>query len=112
MEYVGCKVDINKEVGTVKFMQPVLLQSYKDEFNLPEGQMSSYPATAGSVLTKGDMTNKLTQKEQTKYRSGVGKLLNMIRWSRPEIYNAVRFCSRYNQEANNGHYEAMIQIMN
>ena len=111
-EYVGCKITINEEAGTVKFMQPVLLQSFKDEFNLPEGKTSNYPATAGSVLTKGDKTSKLSQKEQTKYRSGVGKLLHMMRWSRPEIYNTVRDCSRHNQEVNHGHYEAMLQIIN
>ena len=30
-EYVGCKVDYDKEKGTVHLTQPVLLQSFKDE---------------------------------------------------------------------------------
>ena len=51
-EYVGCKIEIDKEAETVKFIQPVLLHSYIDEFNLMEGNTSSYPATAASVLTK------------------------------------------------------------
>eukprot|EP00957_Ditylum_brightwellii_P201598 15326342-Ditylum_brightwellii.AAC.1 len=36
-EYVGCKVDYNKEEGFMKLTQPVLLQSYEDEFDLDEG---------------------------------------------------------------------------
>ena len=51
-EYLGCKIDINKEEGSLKMTQPVLLQSYSDEFNLPEtGRVSNIPAVAGSVLS-------------------------------------------------------------
>jgi hypothetical protein len=32
-EYVGCKLDWDKQKGTLKFTQPVLLQSFKDEFD-------------------------------------------------------------------------------
>ena len=34
VEYVGCKIDIDRENQTIKFTQPVLLQSYEDEFDL------------------------------------------------------------------------------
>ena len=34
-EYVGCKIDRNWERKEIKITQPVLLQSYKDEFKLP-----------------------------------------------------------------------------
>ena len=33
-KYVGCKIEVDQKAGTVKFMQPVLFQSFKDEFNL------------------------------------------------------------------------------
>ena len=36
-EYVGCKVDYNRKEGWIKLTQPVLMQSYTDEFKLPEG---------------------------------------------------------------------------
>jgi hypothetical protein len=48
------------------------------------------PAEQGKVLMKCDQGTELGGKEQTKHRSGVGKLLHMMRWSRPEIYNALR----------------------
>jgi len=32
-EYVGCKIDKSAE-GSIKFTQPVMLQSFKDKFNL------------------------------------------------------------------------------
>ena len=34
-EYVGCKVDIDGGMRQVKLTQPVLVQSLRDEFNLP-----------------------------------------------------------------------------
>jgi hypothetical protein len=53
------------------------------------------PAEQDKVLMKYDEGTELKGKEQTKYRIRVGKLLHMMRWSRPEIYNAVRELSRF-----------------
>ena len=83
VEYVGCKIDINREEQTLKFTQPVLLQSYEDEFELPNA-VPTMPATPGSVLLKGD-GEPMTDEKQSKYRSGLGKLLHMMRWSKPSI---------------------------
>ena len=109
VEYVGCKIDIDKENQTLKFTQPVLLQSYEDEFELPTA-VPKTPATPGSVLLKGD-GEPMSDKKQTKYRSGVGKLLHMMRWSKPSIYNATRECSRRMQTGSDEHYRSMLGIM-
>ena len=110
-EYVGCKVDRNFEDGTIKFTQPVMIQSFSDEFELPEGKAPNTPATPGQFLVKGDDATNLKQEQQTKYRSGVGKLLHMMRWSRPEILNAVRELSRYMSGATPAHMKAMLRLM-
>jgi hypothetical protein len=89
-EYVGCKVDHNKEEGWIKLTQPVLMQSYVNEFDLPEGEVPRTPATPGSVLQKVNPKDWLSDELQSKYRSGIGKLLHMMKWTRPEILNAVR----------------------
>jgi hypothetical protein len=40
--------------GWIKLTQPVLMQSYVDEFELPEGEMPRMPTTPGtSVLQRG-----------------------------------------------------------
>ncbi len=70
-EYIGCKID--RKGGQLKMTQPVLLQRFFDEFDLPSDK--SYPSTPAeprSVLMKGD---KLSMVEQCKYGLGVGKLL-------------------------------------
>jgi hypothetical protein len=43
-EYLGCKVDYDQEAGTMRLTQPVMIQSFQDEFNLPEGKASNTPA--------------------------------------------------------------------
>jgi len=48
-EYVGCKVE--RRDGTIKLTQPVLLQSFIDEFDLPNEQDEpKTPAMTGEVL--------------------------------------------------------------
>ena len=52
-EYVGCKVERNVNEGSVKFTQPVLLQSFEDEFTLPTLRYS-IPSEVKQVLQHGD----------------------------------------------------------
>ena len=54
---------------------------------------------------------EVSAEEQSKFRSAVGKLLHMMRWSRPEIYNAVRECSRRMSKASPDHMKAVLRIM-
>ena len=89
-EYVGCTLDWNKEEKWLKFTQPFLLQSYQDEFQLPSDGKFATPAEPGQVLIKRKPENDLITEKQCNYRKGVGKLLHMMRWSRPEILNSVR----------------------
>ena len=87
-EYIGCKVDFNPNQGYVQLTQPVLLQSFADEFELPKGDNPT-PSVPGDVLRKGKSNEILSVKEMTKYKSGMGKLLHLMKWSRPEIINCV-----------------------
>jgi hypothetical protein len=48
-EYIGCKVDYDPIGGHVKITQPVLLQSFVDEFKLPTGDVPITPAVPGDV---------------------------------------------------------------
>ena len=75
-EYVGCRVDRNK--NSIKFTQPVLLQSFEDEFGCT-GNKVKILAETGSVLVRNEH-NSLSEVEQFKYYSGVCKLLHMMGW--------------------------------
>jgi hypothetical protein len=60
-EYVGCKVERTKDY--VRFTQPVLLQSYVDEFSIESGRSVRTPAESGKVLVKGDDESQLNATE-------------------------------------------------
>ena len=46
-EYIACKVKIDHKNGTVKFTQPVMLQSFKDEFELDKTFIPSHTNGCG-----------------------------------------------------------------
>ena len=108
-EYVGCKIDYRPQEGMMRLTQPVLLQSFKDEFELPDEETPATPAVPGSVLIDGEIDTN--QKELSSYRTRVGKFLHMARWTRPEILNAVRELSRFMSKATQKHLTAMKRAM-
>lgn len=107
-EYVGCKIDRNWVERWMRITQPVQIQSFRDEFNLPEGgHQPMTPAEAGTVLTACDKEALVPEDMHSEYRSGVGKMMHVMRWSRPEILNPVRELTRFLKETGRAHYKAM-----
>ena len=83
VENVGYKLQIETKANEGKEQlklrtEPVLMQ--RDAFNLPNKE-STMVAIAGLVLTKGEIALALSSDMQTKHRSGVSKLLHIMRWS-------------------------------
>ena len=88
------------------------MQSYADEFGIIPGKdVPRTPSAPGEVLQKAEPENQLDAEQQQIYRSGVGKLLHMMKWSRPDILNSVRELSRFMTEASTAHMSAMIRTM-
>jgi hypothetical protein len=71
VEYIGCKIERSLRDRWMKLTQPVLIQSFSDEFDLPREE-PTLPAKAGEVLSCEDGA-------PTIYRSGVGKILHMMK---------------------------------
>ena len=57
---------------------------------LPEGLAAATQAEPGSVLMKAGVDEAVDALTQTMYQSGVGKLIHMMKWSRPDGLNAVQ----------------------
>ncbi|KAL7572430.1 hypothetical protein ACA910_006609 [Epithemia clementina (nom. ined.)] len=111
-DYVGNKIEVNKEDGWAQITQPVLLQSFCDEFTFAEpASKPKPPAVPGSVLREGDPGESFGPAEQKEYRSGVGKFLFLMVWSRPDILNAVRDLSRFMSGERPAHRKAMERCM-
>jgi hypothetical protein len=58
-EYIGCKIDRNK--NSMKLTQPVLMQSFEDEFDLSNAKSYITPGEPGKniVLSHVNMKNWL-----------------------------------------------------
>ena len=53
----------------------------------------------------------LSEEMQTRYRSGIGILMFLIKYSRPDISNAVRELSKINDGATEGQYKELLRVM-
>ena len=62
-------------------------------------------------MQRGDQTSLMPMELQKKYWSGVGKLLHMMRWSRPDILNPTQELSRFMSRATYAHMKAMYRVM-
>jgi hypothetical protein len=115
-EYVGCRVEHDCKTGWMRLTQPVKIQKFVDKYGIDivSNQMPSTPVEPGSVLKKDGIDEDdlpLPPEEQFRYRSATAILLHMMRWSHPEVMNAVQDCSRYMQSARRSHTKALNQIM-
>jgi hypothetical protein len=111
VEYVGCTIKKCKS-GGIKFLQKVLLQSYRDEFDINDLKKFNTLATPGTLLKKpinGDVL--LTSEKQTLYCSGVGKAMHMMQYSWQDTYNAVRYLAKHMTSATQVHMDAMLRLM-
>ena len=89
-EHVGVKID--EKGNAVKLSQPVLIQSLEDEFEIPPKTSCHLPAPPGKdLLNEGE---QLSAADEKICRSGVCKLLFLMRHSRPDILKVVRELSK------------------
>ncbi len=80
-EYVGCKITHDECARTLKFTQPVMIQSFLDEFDIDK-EMKKPPKTPSKpniVLVPAVPEDYAPIDVQKYYRKGVGKLLHMMR---------------------------------
>ncbi len=111
MEYVGNKIEY---IGndSIQFVQTVLMQSYRDEFLLAK-RCYNTPVQPGTVSMKPpeDSDQLLDSKDQSKLRSGIGKFLWHMQYSRPDISQAVCNLARHMTHGDKSHMDAMLRCM-
>ena len=115
-EYVGCTV-IRDSTGKLIMQQPHLLRKIDREFNEELAAVRSYATPAGTgesiIRIKDDEKDMigLESKKQTRYRSGVGMLLYLVKFSRPEIANSVRELTKAMDKATESHYKSLLRVL-
>ncbi len=66
-EYIGCKIKRSNTSRAIKITQLVLVQSLKDEFNLPDGVPPTTRAKPGTTITKQPEEDPLNNRKHTNY---------------------------------------------
>ena len=113
-EYLGYKSDRHmNDMGQNKLIQTVLLQIFEDEFEIEETRREAITKTVtGSVLNQDLPAKELLSKEEhSKYRTGTGKILHVIIWSRPDIWNTTRELTKAVKGSSRNHYLAILKCM-
>jgi hypothetical protein len=108
-EYIGNKIECVSE-DAIRLVQTVLTQSYEDKFELGNGCYNML-AQPGMVLIHPVEGKEVLKPDQTTLRSGVGKLMYQIQYSRPDIAQAVQNLVWYMSCGNSKMLEAMKRCM-
>ena len=111
-EYVGCMVGKNDD--GILLHQSDLIKKIEKKFDFEAKKMRNYriPASAGQGLVKStEEEGCLSAEKQTEYRSGVGMLLFLTKFSRPDISNTVRELSKMNTCANEAHMKELLRLV-
>jgi hypothetical protein len=111
--YVGCHFD-EKDKGTVVVTQPKLFASLKKKFGkLVDNSEYATPAAPRSVIMRPEESDtKISEDKQKDFRSGVGMLLYLVKYSRPDMANITRELSKVMDGATEAHWKALLRAIN
>ena len=88
------KIEIDKWERSAKCTQPIMIQSFLDKFEKGKKKQAT-PAGPNKVLKSPEPGKISANKYQSKYWSEIRKMMHMVRWSRPDIYNSTCNCARH-----------------
>ena len=113
-DYLSCKIVQERDKGKAWIMQPHLIENLEKKFGEEVNGMKSYttPGTPRFKIVRP--TSELEGIEgdmQSRYRSGVGMLLYLIKHSRPDIANVVRELSKCMDGATLAAYKEMLRVI-
>ena len=112
--FVGCHLVENQNNGFLNIHQPKLLKHLSEAFKDSIMNTKEYKTPAGPktmVIRPKPGDPLISQDDQSKYRSGVGMLLYLVKHSRPDISNAVRELSKVCDGATECHWKALMRTI-
>lgn len=113
IEYVGCEV--TREGRNVLYMsRKHLIQKLERTFLVRVKKLPKYdtPTTAGMrIMRCTDEKVRIDPDKQKLYRSGVGILLFLVKFSRPDISNSVRELSKVNDGATEEYFKGLMRTI-
>jgi hypothetical protein len=113
-DYLGCKVIIDRENERGIISQPNSIFEIRKKFGEEVNDLRTFntpsPPYYRTVRPVGDAM-QLDSNTQTRYRSGIGMLLYMVKFSRPDLANDVRELSKVADGATSGQYSELMRVI-
>ena len=113
-DYLSCEVHFNKDHTKAWLGQPHMIKKLEKTFADEVSSLTIYktPGTPGYTLIRPQNDEEKTTPElQTRYRSGTGMLLYLVKHSRPDISNAVRELTKVMDGATKAAYKEMLRLV-
>jgi Reverse transcriptase (RNA-dependent DNA polymerase) len=113
-DYLSCRIITNLDDKTLFIMQPHLIKNLEVKFGDEIVNLSNY-GTPGTpcfkIVRPSENVDKIDPDLQARYRSGVGMLLFLIKYLRPDLANIVRELSKCMDAASHAAYKEMLRVM-
>ena len=111
-DYLSCQINFNKEETMALILQPHLIKKMEAKFEKELKELREYKTPGSQGITILRNPESVIPKEQhLRYRSGTGMLLYLVKFSRPDIANAVRQLSTALDKPNEAAYKEMKRVM-
>lgn len=113
-EYVGCTFLSSGKTKDLFLCQQALIDRMEKEFfnDIKSIRIPTAPLSPGDVVIRSkDESELIHQEQQKKFRSGVGMLLYLVKYSRPDIANAVRELSKVMDGATPAHLKSLHRLI-
>ena len=111
-DYLSCDIQLNHETMTGWIGQPHMIKKIEKTFGEEVSKLQSYttPGTPGFKLQKATSEAEMISDElQSRYRTGVGQLMFLIKHSRPDLMSAVRELSKVLGKATQAAYKELLR---
>jgi len=113
-DYLSCEIKFSKDRKKAWIGQPHMVKKIRKTFEEEVKGMQKYrtPGTPGQGLVRvTDPKEKLDDDLHSRYRTGVGMLLFMIKHSRPDLANCVRELTKCLDGASERAYKEMLRVI-
>lgn len=113
-DYLSCKINFSEDGKRACITQPHLIKNLEKNFGEEVSSMPQYktPGTPSfKVFRNKEEAEKISKEQQSRYRTGVGMLLYLVKHSRPDIANSVRELSKVLDGASEGDYKEMKRVI-
>ena len=113
-DYLSCEIRFNEEMKVTRIGQPHLIQKLQEKFKEETKDKGSFgtPRTPSfRIIRLSELVDYVSKEEQSKYRTGVGMLLFLVKHTRPDIANCTRELSKVLDKATVSAYKEMIRII-